>query len=171
MLATQSIRFSNEYIEFWKLNPNFPQTNQKCNLKIAPTTDHQKRPKLSRKREPKKKDFVEKRKSTKPKSLVLKIIQNVFSLDNDGLFWYPKGKIVIGYILQMKIQWKGIDKILKIGHNNKATLLRIISQGYSSGRTISKLRYKFLVNGSSVATLRCGCVLYAVLVRGRHFFI
>ena len=63
MLATQSIRFSNEYIEFWKLNSNFPQTNQKCNRKIAPTTDHQKRPKLSRKREPKKKDFVRKRKA------------------------------------------------------------------------------------------------------------
>ena len=82
-----------------------------------------------------------------------------------------KGGDLFGDILQDEISLKSIDKILKKRYNNKATLLRIISQGYSSGRTISELRYKFLVNCSSVATLRCGYVLYAVLARGRLFLL
>ena len=102
MLATQSIRFSNEYIEFWKLNPNFPQTNQKCNRKIAPTTDHQKRPKLSRKRKPKKKDFVVKRKAPSQKARCYKLFKMFFPLTMTGFFDTRKGEILMSMILGLK---------------------------------------------------------------------
>ena len=44
-----------------------------------------------------------------------------FSLENEVLFWYLQGGgIINGFILQIKIKRKGIDKILRRLHNNYA---------------------------------------------------